>query len=97
METYVILFRYTEQGMSDMKNTPDRVAAARAATEAAGGKWVGWYMTMGQYDGVVIVQAPNATVAAAVLVATGMQGNVRTETMRAFTAEEVAGLLANLS
>ena len=96
METYVILFKYTEQGIKDAKNTPNRVAAVKAATEAAGGKWIGWYMTMGQYDGVVIVQAPNTTVAAALIVATGMQGNVHTETMRAFTVEEVQAMMASV-
>lgn len=96
METYVILFNYTEQGVQDAKNTPNRVAAIKAAVEAAGGKWIGWYMTMGQYDGVVIVQAPNTTVAAALIVATGMQGNVHTETMRAFTVEEVQAMMASV-
>jgi uncharacterized protein with GYD domain len=96
METYVILFNYTEQGVQDAKNTPNRVAAIKAAVEAAGGKWIGWYMTMGQYDGVVIVQSPNTAVAASLIMATGMQGKVRTETMRAFSIEEVQAMMASL-
>jgi uncharacterized protein with GYD domain len=96
METYVILFNYTEQGLKNAKNIPDRVAAVRAAVEKTGGKWIGWYMTMGQYDGVVIVQAPNVNVAAALIMATGMQGNVHTETMRAFSVEEVQSMMASM-
>lgn len=96
METYVILFNYTEQGLKNAKNIPERVAGVKAAAEAAGGKWIGWYLTMGQYDGVVIVQAPNIKVAASLVMATGMEGNVHTETMRAFTVEEVQEMMAGM-
>jgi uncharacterized protein with GYD domain len=96
METFVILGKYTEKGAANMKESPARIQAARKAVEAAGGKWIGWYLTMGQYDFVLITQAPNAQAAAAVLLATGMQGNASTQTMRAFTEEEFKGLVASL-
>ena len=96
METYVILAKFTEKGAANIKESPARVEAARKAVEAAGGKWLGWYLTMGQYDFVVITQAPNAQVAAGVLLAIGGQGNVSTQTMRAFTEEEFKGLVASL-
>jgi len=96
METYVILGKYTEKGAANIKQGPARLEAARKAVEAAGGKWLGFYLTMGQYDYVLITQAPNAQVAASVLMATGAQGNVSTQTMRAFTEEEFKGLVASL-
>ena len=96
METYVILGKYTEKGAANIKESPARLEASRKAVEAAGGKWLGFYLTMGQYDYVLITQAPNAQAAASVLLVTGAQGNVSTQTMRAFTEEEFKGLVASL-
>ena len=96
METYVILGKYTEKGAANIKQGPARLEAVRKAVEAAGGKWLGFYLTMGQYDYVLITQAPSAQAAASVLMATGAQGNVSTQTMRAFTEEEFKGLVASL-
>ncbi|OGO33982.1 MAG: GYD family protein [Chloroflexi bacterium RBG_16_57_11] len=96
METYVILGKYTEKGAANIKESPARIQAARKAVEAAGGKWLGWYLTMGQYDMVVITEAPSAQVVASVVLAIGSQGNVSTQTLRAFTEEEFKGLLASL-
>jgi uncharacterized protein with GYD domain len=88
METYIILGKYTQQGMARIKESPARIEAARKAMQAAGGKMVGWYLTMGRYDFVVISEAPNAKVAASVLLAIGAQGNVSTETLHALTETE---------
>jgi hypothetical protein len=54
MATYIILMNLTEQGIKDIKNAPDRVKATEAALEAAGGKLLGFYLTMGQYDYVAV-------------------------------------------
>ena len=96
METYVILGKFTEKGVANIKESPARLEAARKAVEGAGGKWLGFYLTMGQYDYVLITQAPNAQAAATILLATGAQGNVSTQTMRAFTEEEFKGLVRSL-
>jgi uncharacterized protein with GYD domain len=96
METYVILGKYTEKGAASIKDSPARLQAVRKAVEAAGGKWLGWYLTMGQYDMVLIVQAANAQVAASLILTVGSQGNVSTQSMRAFTEEEFKGLAASL-
>jgi uncharacterized protein with GYD domain len=96
METFIILGKYTEKGAASIKESPARIVAARKAIEAAGGKMLGWYLTMGQYDMVVITQAPTAQAAALVLLAIGSQGNISTQTMRAFTEEEFKGLVASL-
>lgn len=96
METYIILSKYTAQGIKNIKESPARIEEARKATEAAGGKWLGWYLTMGRYDFVVMAEAPNAEAVAALMLAIGSQGNVITETLRAFTEEEFKGIAANL-
>jgi len=58
METYVILGRYTQQGAAKIKEGPARIEAVRKAMEKVGGKMVAWYLTMGRYDFVVIVESP---------------------------------------
>ena len=96
METYIILGNYTQEGVSKMKETPARIEAARKAVEAAGGRFLSWHLTFGQYDFVAITEAPDAKAAASVLLAIGAQGNVRTETLRAFTEEELKGIVSAL-
>jgi uncharacterized protein with GYD domain len=88
METYIILGSFTQEGVGKIKESPARIEAARQATEAAGGKFLSWHLTFGQYDFVVITEVPDAKVGVAVLLGIGAQGNVRTETLRAFTEEE---------
>lgn len=96
VETYITLGNFTHQGATNLKESPGRIDAARKAVEASGGKWLGWYLTMGQYDFVVITQAPNANIAATVLLAIGAQGNASTQTLRAFTEEEFSGMVSAL-
>ncbi len=96
METYIILGKYTQQGIAKIKEGPNRIEAARKAMEAAGGKMVAWYLTMGRYDFVVIAESPNAKAAASVLLALGSQGNVGTETLHALTEAEFKGVVSSL-
>jgi uncharacterized protein with GYD domain len=88
--------KYTAQGIADVKNSPDRINAARAAIESMGGKMLSFHVTMGQYDGIVISEFSSDEAAATLLLATGMQGNISTETMRAFTESEYRGIVGNL-
>jgi uncharacterized protein with GYD domain len=96
METYIILGDYTQEGVSKIKESPARVEAARKATEAAGGKFLSWHLTLGRYDFVAIVEAPDAKTGATVLLAIGAQGNSRTETMRALTEEEFKEVVSGM-
>jgi uncharacterized protein with GYD domain len=96
METYVILSKYTEKGVANVKDSPARMQAVRKAVEASGGKWLGFYLTMGPYDLVLIVQAPSAQVAASLLLSIGSQGNVSTQSMRAFTEDEFKQVVASM-
>jgi uncharacterized protein with GYD domain len=96
METYIVLTNYTHQGVASIKDTPARIDEGRKAVEAVGGKIVGWYLTMGRYDVVFIIQVPDSKIAATLLLALGSQGNVQTETLRAFSEEEFRGIVAGL-
>jgi len=91
-----MLGNYTGQGIASIKDSPSRIEAARKAMEAAGGKLVAWYLTMGRYDFVLITQAPNVKVAASLLLAIGAQGNIRTETLHALTEAEFKDVVAGL-
>ena len=96
MPTYISLANYTQQGISNMKESPARLEAAKQAMAAAGIELKAFYLTLGRYDSVVIAEAPDAQTAAKVILALGMQGNVRTETLRAFTEDEYREIIAAL-
>ena len=96
MPAYITLFNWTDQGVRNAKNTSERAQAAREAWEAAGGRFIGIWWTFGEYDGVVVHEAPDDATANKLLFATGMQGNIRTTTMRAFGEEEIEGILEEL-
>ena len=96
MPSYLILGNWTDQGVRDIKGAPDRLEAAKKAAEAAGGKIVFFYMTMGQYDIAVLAELPNDEAAARLLLATGSQGNVRSTTLRAFTEDEYRSIVSSL-
>jgi uncharacterized protein with GYD domain len=96
MPHYIMLFRYTQKGAENIKASPARLDAAKKGIEAAGGKIKGFYLTMGQYDAVSIVELPNDDAAAKLALATASQGNIRGETLRAFTEEEYRKLIASL-
>jgi uncharacterized protein with GYD domain len=96
MPTYITLLRYTQQGMQHIKESPTRLDAAKQAFQAMGAEVKGFYLVMGQYDAVVVSEAPDDETAAKLVLATGTLGNVRTETLRAFTEEEFRQLIATL-
>jgi uncharacterized protein with GYD domain len=96
MSTYIILMTLTEQGIKDIKNAPARIQEAEDSLEAAGGKLLGFYVTMGEYDYVVVAEGPGDESAMLQLLGLGMGGNVRTRTLKAFTREEFAELLKKL-
>jgi uncharacterized protein with GYD domain len=96
MPTYISMLRYTQQGISSAKNAPARIDAAREAYKKAGGELKAIYLTMGQYDLVAIAEMPNDEAVARMALALGMQGNIRTETMRAFTETEFKKIAGSL-
>jgi uncharacterized protein with GYD domain len=84
MATYIILGKYTQQGIQNIKQGPQRVGAARGAIEAAGGKMPGFYLTMGQYDFVALIECPDDETLTRAILTVAASGNVTTETLRAF-------------
>jgi uncharacterized protein with GYD domain len=96
MATFVILIRYTQQGVQNIKESPARLDAAKQAFKAMGAELKQWYLLMGEYDALVIGEAPNDETAAKLALAIGAQGNVRTVTSRAFTEDEYRTIIAGL-
>ena len=96
MATYIGLYRWTEKGVSTAKDAPTRIEAAKKAAQALGGSVKGVYITMGQYDLVSIGEFPNDEAAAKFALSLGIQGNVSTQTLRAFTEEEFRKIVASL-
>ena len=96
MASFVLLGNQTDQGIANIKDQPNRLAAVKQQLEAAGGRLISYYLTLGVYDFVAVVELPDSEAAARMLLAQGAQGNVRTTTMRAFTEDEAEGLIASL-
>lgn len=96
MPTYVTMFRWTQQGIQSVKQTLDRLEQAKKAARQVGSEIRTAYYTMGDYDGVVISEAPDDETASRFALATGMQGNVRTVTTRAYTEAEFRRILEKL-
>jgi uncharacterized protein with GYD domain len=88
MPTYISLVNLTEQGVREARNAPERLQAFDTAVREVGGKLVGFYLVMGQYDYIVITEAPDDQIAARLILGTIAQGSMRTQTMRAFPREE---------
>ncbi len=96
MPIYVVLANWTDQGIRTVKESPQRLDATRKAIEAAGGKLLAFYLTMGKYDEVLIVEGPSDAVAATMALSSGSQGNIRTETLKAFPEAEYRQIIANI-
>ncbi len=96
MPHYIILFNFTDQGIRNIKDTIKRAEAFKFAIEKVGGKFVSEYYTLGKYDIVTIVEAPNDETMMSIILATGSLGNVHTETLKAFTIDEAAKIIERL-
>ena len=96
MPTYVLLMNLTEQGIKTIKEAPARIEMNTKALEAAGGKMIGFYTVMGQYDYVAIAEVPSDEVGMTQLLTLGMLGNIRTTTLKAFTTKEFAEIVKRL-
>ena len=95
MPRYITLINFTDQGIRSIRDLPARWEASHRQIEAAGGT-IELYLTMGQYDAVAITEFPSHEVGAAAALAIGSLGNVRTETLMAFTEEEARGVVASI-
>ena len=96
MPTYIGLVKLTEQGMRNVKETTKRAKSFREMAELAGLKVREILWTMGRYDLVLVVDAPNDETISRLTLGLGMLGNVKTETLKAFSAQEMDQILKGL-
>ncbi|HTW55561.1 MAG TPA: GYD domain-containing protein [Thermoplasmata archaeon] len=96
MPLYAVLASWTEEGIRTVKQSPQRSEALRAAVEAAGGRVISFLHTMGTYDIVATLELPSDEVANTILLRSGLQGFVRTTTLKGWTGDEYAALVHQL-
>jgi uncharacterized protein with GYD domain len=96
MATYIVLTSFTDQGIRNVKDTTKRAEKVRELAKKFGVTAKEFYWTLGSYDVVAIFDAPDDASMTAVGLAIGADGNVRTQTLRAFSREEMGGILRKL-
>ncbi|TXR49986.1 GYD domain-containing protein [Phyllobacterium endophyticum] len=96
MITYVVLINWTEIGVKNVRDSPARLDAARKLLGEMGGSFKDVYLTMGEYDMVVIAEASDDAVMARFALKLAVQGNVRTKTMKAFPEAAYREIIASL-
>jgi uncharacterized protein with GYD domain len=96
MPTYVALMNWTDQGIRNVRDTVNRREQADALAEKHGAKIEQVYWTVGPYDLVTIIEAPDDESVTAVLLELGTAGNLRTTTLRAYDSEQMWGILQRL-
>ena len=96
MSTYISLISLTQKGIENIKESPERLDQAKAAFKAMGAELKEFYLVTGQYDMVVISEAPDDETVSKVALAIGSGGSIRTETFRAFTEQEYQKIIAEL-
>ena len=96
MATYIALVNFTDQGVRSVKQTTERAKALSAAAAKLGIKIKDTYWTMGAYDAVLVADAPNDEAITALMLSVGALGNIRTQTMRAYSAEEMSKIIAKM-
>ncbi len=96
MATFITTIKFTQQGLQALDQTTKRAAALKAAAKKMGAKVTDIYWTLGDHDGVLVLEAPDDETAAAVLAHVSAGGNVSTSTCRAFTAAEMDKILAKM-
>jgi uncharacterized protein with GYD domain len=94
MPTYISLVQFTDKGIQAAKETTRRVSDWAAKVKSRGVTIKDMYWTLGQYDQVCVFEAPNDETAASVLLGADMLGNIRTQTLRAFTSSEMETILS---
>ncbi|PWT91841.1 MAG: GYD family protein [Blastocatellia bacterium] len=96
MPHYVTLVRYTQQGISKIKDSPSRLDSAKKAAEKEKGKIQAWYLTMGRYDAVLISEFPSDEACAKFALSAGSLGNISTETLKAFPEADYRKIIGSL-
>ena len=96
MPTYIALLNWTGQGIKNVNDSPSRLDAGREAFKKLGVNLKETYLTMGRYDHVCIIEAPDDEAFATAMLTLGAQGNVKTETLKAFTEDQYRKICASV-
>ena len=96
MVTYVVLANFTDQGIRNAKESPKRADAFKQMAKTFGVTVKELFWTQGRYDVVTIVEAPDESSAMSLSLSLGALGNVRTESLRAFSAGEMAAVVGKM-
>ena len=96
MATYILLASFTDQGIRNVQDSPKRANAFKQMAKECGATVKDVYWTLGEYDIVAVVEAPDDISMTALGLSTGALGNVRTQTMRAFTEDEYRAIIKGL-
>jgi uncharacterized protein with GYD domain len=97
MPTYIGLARWTNQGLQKIKDSPSRLDASKKTFEGVGIKLKQFYMVMGHYDMVIVIEAPDDATLAKAMLSLIAAGNLQTETLRAFTEDEYRSIVSSLT
>lgn len=96
MARYIMLVNWTDQGIRNVKESPKRLEAARGIAKSLGAEITEFYMTMGDHDMVVVMEAPNDEAVAKFVLRLAGAGNVRTKTLKAFAEAEYRSIIGSL-
>jgi uncharacterized protein with GYD domain len=97
MAKFISLVKYTAKGIENIKESPNRLDAVKQLCKSMGASVEGFYLTMGSYDIILIVDAPNSETAAKIILTVTSGGAVSTETLTAFSEEEYRKIISQLS
>lgn len=96
MPTYIMLSHWTDQGIRQVKDSPDRLDAARQLCRQHGAEMTEFYMTLGAYDMVAVIDAPNDEEYAKLAVSIAKGGNIRTTTLKAFDEDQYRKIIGSI-
>ena len=97
MATYILFATYTEQGIRGIKDTVKRAAAVKELAAKAGANMKETYWTLGQFDVVAVLEAPDDETMTAFSLSVAKLGNVKTQTLRAFSSKDMEGIIGRLT
>jgi uncharacterized protein with GYD domain len=96
MVTYIVLAKFTDQGIRNAKESPKRAEAFKQLAKTFGATVKDIFWTQGRYDTVTIVEAPDESSAMSLSLSLGALGNIRTESLRAFSAADMAAIVGKM-
>ena len=96
MAKFISLVKYTSKGIENIKESPSRLDSVKQLCEHLGAKVDAFYQTMGRYDIILVIDAPNPEIVAKIILAISSKGAVSTETLHAFPEEEYRKIISEL-